>query len=161
MTVHHAETLGSVPASARQVSGRSDSLGIDAVLLLGRILLGAIFVLSGYGKLTGLEGFSASLTNQGVPLASVLAVVAGAVEFGGGLFLVLGFQARLGALGLVVFTIIATLIAHRFWELEGAAVRGQQTQFLKNVSMIGGLLYVVASGAGRCSLDGLRHRRIG
>jgi putative oxidoreductase len=161
MTADRAETIGSLPMPVAQPGQRVDSPAVDALLLLGRILLGGIFVMSGYGKLTGLEGFATSLESQGVPLAPVMAVLAGAVEFSGGLFVVLGFQARLGALGLVVFTIAATMIAHRFWELDGAAYRGQQIQFSKNLSIIGGLLYVAALGAGRFGLDGLRHRRIG
>jgi putative oxidoreductase len=161
MTGHRAETVGSLPLAVPHADRRADSPGVDAALLLGRILLGAIFVMSGYGKLTGLEGFTASLQSQGVPFAPVMAVLAGAIEFTGGLLVVLGFQARLGALCLVVFTIAATLIAHRFWEFDGAAYRGQQIQFSKNLSIIGGLLFVAAVGAGRFGLDGLRHRRIG
>jgi putative oxidoreductase len=161
MSADRVETVGSLPIPVAQPGRGVDSPAVDTLLLLGRILLGAIFVMSGYGKLTGLEGFAASLASQGVPLAPVMAVLAGAVEFSGGLLVVLGFQARLGALGLVVFTIAATMIAHRFWELDGAAYRGQQIQFSKNLSIIGGLLYVAALGAGRFGLDGLRHRRIG
>jgi putative oxidoreductase len=120
-----------------------------------------MFVMSGYGKLTGLDGFTAMLSSQGVPLAPVMAVLGAAVEFSGGLFIVLGFQARLGAIVLVAFTVAATLIAHRFWEFDGAAYKGQQIQFSKNLSIIGGLLLLVAAGSGRFGLDGLRQRRIG
>lgn len=160
MTAHRAETVGSMPVPVPQAERRADTAGIDALLLLGRILLGAIFVMSGYGKLTGLDGFAATLTHQGVPLAPAMAMLAAAVEFSGGLFIVLGFQARLGALVLVAFTIAATLIAHRFWELDAAAYRGQQIHFSKNLSIIGGLLLLVAGGSGRFGLDGLRQRWI-
>jgi putative oxidoreductase len=161
MTAHRADTVGSMPVPVPQVERRADAAGIDALLLVGRIALGAIFVMSGYGKLAGLDGFTAVLANQGVPLAPIMAVLAAAAEFSGGLFIVLGFQARLGALVLVAFTVAATLIAHRFWELDGAAYKAQQIQFSKNLSIIGGLLLLVAAGSGRFGLDGLRHRRIG
>jgi putative oxidoreductase len=154
MTVHRAESVGSMPAPVPQVDRRADT-AIDA------LLLGAIFVMSGYGKLTGLDGFAAMLANQGVPMAPVVAVLAAAVEFSGGLFIVLGFQARLGALVLVAFTVAATLIAHRFWDFDGAAYNAQQIQFSKNLSIIGGLLLLIAGGSGRFGLDGLRQRRIG
>jgi putative oxidoreductase len=161
MTTQRAETVGSMPVPVPQAEPRVAPAGTDVLLLVGRILLGAIFVMSGYGKLTGLDGTATMLANQGVPLAPVMAVLAAAIEFSGGLFILLGFQVRLGALLLVAFTVAATLIAHRFWGLEGAAYKAQQIQFSKNLSIIGGLLLLVASGSGRFGLDGLKQRRIG
>ncbi|HEY4747567.1 MAG TPA: DoxX family protein, partial [Steroidobacteraceae bacterium] len=64
----------------------------DWLLLLGRILLGGIFVLSGCGKLMGLSAFAASLEQKGVPFASVMALIGAPVEFFGGLAIVLGIE---------------------------------------------------------------------
>jgi putative oxidoreductase len=161
MSSARLDTASTLPVAVPQPKRRADGAGVETVMLLARVLLGLIFVMSGYGKLMNLGGFTANLTHQGVPFPEVLAVVGAAVEFGGGALIVLGFKARLAALMLVVFVAMATLIAHRFWELDGAARTAQNTQFMKNVAIEGGLMMVVAVGAGCFSLDGLLRRRIG
>jgi len=130
-----------------------------SVLLLGRILLGSIFVLSGWGKLMGLAAFTASLARSGVPAPQALAVVGACVEFFGGLAVVLGLWAHLAALLMVAFVVVATLISHRFWEFEGAQRAMQQTNFMKNVAIIGGLLVLSLAGGGRLALDAALTRR--
>jgi putative oxidoreductase len=123
----------------------------DTAKLVGRLAIALIFVLSGAMKVGSFAQFTAGLEAGGLPAPQVLGV---AVELGGGLALVVGLQARLAALGLVVFTIAATLIAHRFWEVtDPQAAQVQTIMFLKNIAIIGGLLYVAATGAGRYSLD--------
>src|SRR5712691_7720879 len=112
----------------------------DTLLLLGRILLGGIFVLSGYGKLMGLAAFAASLEKNGVPFASVMAPIGAAVEFFGGLAIVLGIEVRYAAVLMIAFVIVATLISHRFWEFQDAVRQAQKTQFSKNVAIIGGFV---------------------
>jgi putative oxidoreductase len=130
----------------------------DALLLLGRVLLGGIFVVSGYGKLMGLAAFAASLEKNGVPYASMLAPVGAGVEFFGGLAIVLGIELRYTALLMIAFVIVATLISHRFWELEDAARRAQVTQFSKNVAIIGGFVLLRAAGGGRYAVERLWRR---
>ena len=127
----------------------------DVVSLLGRILIGGIFVQSGFGKLMGLDAFAAGLTRNGIPgaIAQVLAPVGAAVEFVGGLAIVFGLMTRYAAVLMILFVIVATLISHRFWALQGAERRSQTVQFAKNAAIIGGFLYVFATGAGRVSLD--------
>ena len=127
----------------------------DVVCLFGRILIGGIFVQSGFQKLMGLDAFAAGLARNGIPgaLAQVLAPVGAAVEFVGGLAIVLGLMTRYAAVLMILFVIVATLISHRFWPLEGAARRTQAVQFAKTAAIIGGFLYVLATGAGRVSLD--------
>jgi putative oxidoreductase len=125
----------------------------DSLLLLGRVLLGSIFVISGYGKLMGLAAFAASLEKNGVPYASTLAPIGACVEFFGGLAIVLGVEVRYVALLMVAFVIVATLISHRFWELEDAARRAQVTQFSKNVAIIGGFMLLHAAGGGRYAVE--------
>ena len=130
----------------------------DPWRLFGRILLGGIFVFSGYGKLMGLAAFAASLEKNGVPYASTLAPVGAGVEFFGGLAIVLGIELRYAALLMIAFVIVATLISHRFWELEDAARRTQVTQFSKNVAIIGGFLLLHAAGGGRYAVERLWRR---
>jgi putative oxidoreductase len=129
------------------------------LLLLARILLGYIFLLSGWGKLMGLAGFAASLQRQGVPASYALAILGAGIEFLGGLALVFGIATRYAALALIAFTLVATGIAHRFWEFDEAARRAQAINFNKNMSMVGGLLAIVVAGPGRFSLDRLLARR--
>jgi putative oxidoreductase len=127
----------------------------NALWLLGRILIGSIFVQSGLDKLMSLDGFTGFLVNSGIPagMASILAPVGASVEFAGGLAIVLGLMTRYVALLLIVFVIIATLLAHRFWDYDGSARYGQLINFSKNVAIIGGFLFVFVSGGGRYSLD--------
>jgi putative oxidoreductase len=127
----------------------------DAILLLGRILIGGIFVQSGFGKLMGLDAFAAGLAARGMPagLAPVLAPIGASVEFFGGLAIVFGLMMRYAALLMIAFVIVATLISHRFWSLQGAERRTQTVQFAKNVAIIGGFLFVFVTGGGRYSLD--------
>ena len=126
----------------------------DPALLAGRFLASAIFILGGYGKLMAAVATKAYFVNIGVPLPEVAYYVAVAVELGGGLLFLLGFQTRLVALVLAVFCIATALMAH-----NNFADRGQMTNFLKNIAMAGGFLAFVAAGAGRFSLDSILARR--
>ncbi|MFY9992413.1 MAG: DoxX family protein, partial [Rhodoplanes sp.] len=131
----------------------------DPLLLIARVLLGYIFLLGGWGKLLGLAGFATYLERQGLPASYPLAVLGAGVEFLGGLALIFGFVTRFAALALVAFTLVATGIAHRFWEFDEAARRGQATSFNKNMTMIGGLLALIVAGPGRFSIDRLAARK--
>jgi len=130
------------------------------LLLAGRVLMGWIFVEAGWRKLMAMDPFIASLANRRVPYASVLGWIGGAVEFFGGLALMLGAWTRCSALLMIVFVIVATLISHRYWELTDAAARRmQQSHFAKNLTIIGGLVLMLVTGGGRLSWDGWRARR--
>ena len=124
--------------------------------LAGRILLASIFVVSGWGKITGFSGTVAYMAAKGMPLTEFLAVGAIVVELGGAIALILGWQARCGAIALFLFMIPTTLIFHNFWAADAAQVQGQTIHFLKNLSIMGGLLYVAAFGAGPLSVDNHR-----
>jgi putative oxidoreductase len=130
----------------------------DLWRLVGRILLGGIFVVSGYGKLMGLAAFAASLEKNGVPYASAVAPVGASVEFFGGVAIVLGVEVRSAALLMIAFVIVATLISHRFWELQDAARRAQVTQFSKNMAIIGGFALLHAAGGGHFAVERLWRR---
>lgn len=122
----------------------------NAATLAGRILLGLLFVVSGFGKITGFAGTAAYMASKGMPMTEVLLVGAIAVEFIGGLMLVVGFKARWAALAFFAFLIPTTLIFHN---PLGADAHAQMTQLLKNLSIMGGMLFVAAFGPGAWSLD--------
>jgi putative oxidoreductase len=125
-------------------------------LLVGRLLIGALFLVAGIRKLMGPAAAAGYFTKLGFPAADVLVWVVIAVELGGGALLVLGWQTRRVAWLLIAFTLIATFMAHRFWQMEAAQYANQLNHFLKNAALVGGLLYVVVFGAGAVSLDGAR-----
>jgi putative oxidoreductase len=136
-------------------AGRVGETTQDALLLFGRVLMALIFVQSGFGKVLDMGGFSASLAAKGVPFASVFAAIGSCVELFGGLAILLGWQTRYAAALIAVFTVMATLISHRYWEYADAARRAQAVNFQKNICIIGGYLVLVAAGGGRFGLDGL------
>jgi len=137
---------------------RTPSAYADLVLLIGRVLLGGIFVFSGYFKVTAVAAFATSLEQRGVPFASVMGVIGAYVEFLGGLAIVLGIEVRYTSVLMIGFVIVATLISHRFWELQDAARAAQQTQFLKNVGIAAGFFLLHAAGGGRIALERLWRR---
>lgn len=126
----------------------------DPALLVGRILASAIFILSGYGKLMAMAATKAYFAQSGVPLPEVAYYVAVAVELGGGILFLLGFQTRLMALILAVFCVATALLAHLDF-----SNRGQEINFMKNVCMTGGFLAFLAAGGGAFSLDRAFSRR--
>jgi len=121
--------------------------------LVGRALLSSIFILSGWGKITGFSGTAAYMASKGMPMPDVLLVPTIIIELGGGLMLLLGWKARWAALAIFLFVIPTTLIFHAFWAVDAAQVQNQMINFMKNIAIMGGMLYVVAYGSGPCSLD--------
>lgn len=126
---------------------------------LGRILIALIFVLAGVDKLGRIGATSATMASHGIPYANVLFWGAVAVELGGGLLLVAGLWTRLVALVLFFYTLALALIFHAYWTFPAAAARSQHGDFFQHIAMMGGMLYVVAFGAGALSLDALLARR--
>ena len=118
----------------------------------GRILITAIFLVSGYHKITGFAAVSGMMAKMGMPMADLLLVGAIVCEIGGGLMVLLGWNACLGALLLIIFTLPATLIFHNFWAVEPAQFQNQFNHFMKNLAIIGGLLYIMAMGSGPYSV---------
>ena len=118
----------------------------------GRLLLGQLFLLSGLYKLSSYAATAALMQSAGVP-GSLLPLVI-ATEIGGGLAVILGWRTRIGALLLAGFTFIAGLLFH-----NNFADPTQQQMFMKNITIVGGLLVLMAQGAGPLSLDALRARR--
>ena len=125
----------------------------NALSLIGRIMLAAIFLITGFGKINGFQGVISQIASKGLPVPEVLAVATIMVELVGGLMLVFGWKARWAALALAAFTALAGVLFHNFWAVPEAQKMLQQIQFLKNVAIIGGLLFVAAYGPGRFSID--------
>ena len=124
----------------------------DALILLARILLMALFVISGFGKLIDFTGTVHYMEYVHAPMPSVAAAIAVAMEFLVGIALLVGLLVRPLALVLMVFVAGTALIGHHFWAMEGADRALAMTQFLKNMSIMGGLLLLAITGAGRYSL---------
>ena len=134
--------------STTSITAGPASSSTSVAILVGRVLLAAMFVLAGFGKLTDIAGTAGWFGSIGLPVPTVTAVVVGLVELVAGLAIVAGFQTRIAALVLAAFTIGATLIAH----LDFA----DMTQFLffqKNFAIVGGLLVLAVTGAGSLSVD--------
>jgi putative oxidoreductase len=113
---------------------------------IGRIFLALIFILAGLGKIPAPEGTIGYMEAFGVPAILFWPTVA--VEVIGGILLLVGFQTRLAAFALGGFTLVAALIFHNDF-----ANQMEMTAFLKNLAIVGGMLYVIAYGAGALSLD--------
>ena len=123
----------------------------DSVALVGRILLAAIFLLSGASKLADPAGTIGYIASAGLPLPQLSFIGAAAVEILGGLALVVGYRTRIVALVLALFSLAAALAFH-----SALADQNQFIHFFKNIAMAGGLLQVTAFGAGRYSFDARR-----
>lgn len=132
--------------------------GQDFFLLVGRVLLGWIFVQSGWAKLFNMSGFAASMPRRGMP--EFMGYIGAPVEFFGGLAILLGFGTRYAALLILAFTIVASFSSHAYWNFTDAAQRAaQNTHFWKNTSMKGGLILLFVTGAGRFALDWMMAKR--
>ncbi len=125
----------------------------NSAALAGRTLLALIFIVSGFGKITGFSGTAAFMASKGLPFAEVLLVGAIAVEFLGGLLLVAGFKARWAAAAIFLFIIPTTLVFHNPMGLSGQEAQAQMINLMKNVAIMGGMLMVMAFGPGAWSVD--------
>jgi putative oxidoreductase len=117
----------------------------------GRLMIGLPFAMSGLGKLAAYSATTGMISAVGLPFPPLAYAVAVAVELGGGLFLVAGYQTRLVAAVLAVFALATAVSFH-----SNFADQNQMIHFLKNVMMAGGLLQIVAFGAGALSVDNRR-----
>jgi putative oxidoreductase len=121
--------------------------------LLGRVMIGAPFIMSGLGKLMAHDATVGYIGSVGLPLPQLAWVIALLVEIGGGALLVSGFRARLVALVMALFALATALSFHRNF-----ADQNQMIHFLKNVMLAGGLLQIVYFGAGPLSVDASRQK---
>lgn len=121
--------------------------------LLGRALIALLFIPAGIGKIAGFQGTAGYIASKGLPLPEVAAAGTIVVEIGVALALLVGFKARWAALILALFTVAAALLFHNFWAMPADQQMAQQINFFKNLAIAGGLLFVVAYGAGPKALD--------
>ncbi len=128
----------------------------DAVILLARLLLAALFLLFGWNKLMDVSGTTAYMDQLGVPASELAAMAAAVIELGAGAALVVGLWTRPVAGLLAIYALVAALIGHPYWATEGAQQYADTVNFYKNLSIAGGSLLLLATGPGRYSLDAIR-----
>jgi putative oxidoreductase len=139
---------------------------MNAAYTLGRIFLSLLFVVSGVQKLMDISEIAKMLADnavpipeqivpylQGIPKYQALGYLVAGVEVLGGLMVLVGLKARWGALLLAIFTALTVVFVHHFWDMSGAAFKTNIGDALKNLSIIGGLLLVVAVGSGPGAMD--------
>jgi putative oxidoreductase len=122
--------------------------------LIGRLLIVALFLPAGIAKLTGFSGTVAYIQSVGLPAPTAAAALALIVEIVGGLALLIGFKTRFTAIVLAIFTFFASIFFHNYWAAPSDQAFVGQLLFFKNVAVIGGLMILAASGAGKFSMDG-------
>ncbi|ASL48052.1 Inner membrane protein YphA [Burkholderia sp. AD24] len=125
----------------------------DGIILVARVLLMVLFVMFGWSKLTGFSGTVAYMTSSGAPVPELSAVIAVVMEFVVGIALLVGFFTRPLALLLAVYTLGTAIIGHHYWNMTGAMQYDNMIHFYKNISIIGGLLLLAVTGAGKYSID--------
>ena len=131
----------------------------DFLLLVGRVLLGWLFLASGYGKFGSIAGTTAYFTSLSVSPPELWAWFAAFAEVILGAGLILGLATRYVALASFLWVLIATAIAHRYWTYPASEQAGQYNNWLKNIAIMGGTLYVFVTCAGRYSLDAMLAKR--
>jgi len=148
----HTSVLGNA-SDSRPLSWASARAPI---VLAGRILFSFIFIMASFGHFSRETiDFAAS---QGVPLAGLAVPLSGVIAFAGGLSILLGYRAKLGAWLIVLFLVPVTLALHNFWAVQDPMMaRMQQAMFMKNLSMLGAALFISQMGAGPLSLDARQH----
>ena len=132
----------------------------DYVQAIGRVLISAVFIVFGYIQFTHIGNYIANPAvlkvagmTGGILSPTVIAYLVAAIDLFGGVLILVGYQTCWTAIVLIVFVVLTLLLVHTFWTMEGAARAANQGNFYKNLGLIGGLLFLIALGPGRCSLD--------
>ena len=120
--------------------------------LVGRILITLLFLRSAYDKIGGFSAVAGVMAKKGMPFSEVLLAGAIVFEIAGSLMILLGWNARIGALLLAIFTVPATLVFHNFWAVDAAQMTNQLNHFMKNLTILGALIFVMGMGSGPLSL---------
>lgn len=132
------------------IAGRSYN---PIIPLLARVGLGGLFVLFGIRSIIGFAGSVGYFTKLGFPAPEAMVVIAIIIQVFAGLALIIGWQTRWAAWLLVLYVLIAALMAHRYWEYDAAQYANQMQHFFKNMAIVGGLLMLAAFGPGSMSVD--------
>ncbi|MGB8608414.1 DoxX family protein [Bradyrhizobium sp.] len=132
----------------------------DYVQAIGRVLISAVFIVFGYLQFTQIGNYIANpvvmkvaAMSGGILSPTVIAYLVAAIDLFGGLLILAGYQTRWTAIVLIGFIVLTLIFAHNFWTMEGPARAANQAHFYKNLGLIGGLLFLITLGPGRCSLD--------
>jgi len=126
---------------------------LAGAILAGRVLLATLFLIFGFDKLSHYSAAVGYMVQTGAPLPPVAAVIAIVAELGLSVTLILGVFTRPLAVLLAVYTFGTALIGHHFWTMTGLDRYLNEINFYKNVSIIGGLILLAVTGAGRYSVD--------
>lgn len=122
-------------------------------MFLGRLAIGALFILSAFGKITQWDGTVQFMAAKGMTMIPLFLLLSILVELLGGLSLVFGYKCRWAATVLLLYLIPVTGIFHDFWNVDEADKQLQIIMFMKNLAIFGGLLYVACCGSGKCGVD--------
>jgi putative oxidoreductase len=128
----------------------------DLFAALARLLLTALFFVSAAGKFINVDGVTNTLAARGIPQPMLSGYLFAALEMIGALSVLFGYKARWGAVLLLLLTAGTILISHNFWDMEGLDRVRNQTQALKNLAIMGGLLLLAARGPGRFAVNARR-----
>lgn len=123
-------------------------------LLIGRVLVGSLFLVAGIRHFMFYAGSVGYFTKLGFPAPEAMVWLSIIIHIVGGILLIVGWKTKGASWVLLALVVIATAMAHRFWQFDAAQYGNQLNHFLKNVAIVGGLLYVVVFGAGAMSVDG-------
>jgi putative oxidoreductase len=161
MSSQSVSTLSPTAAAAKakpQAAEADQSALRSGIVLLGRTLFAFIFLLAGVFHFSAPE--IAYAAHQGLPFAGFLVPASGLLAAAGGLSILLGYRAKIGAWLLVLFLVPVTLTMHNFWAVKDPMMaQMQMVMFMKNASILGGALVISQLGAGPLSLDARRNRR--
>lgn len=124
-----------------------------ALSIAGRLFIAVIFLLSALGnKIPQFQNVEEYMRSEGVPMPAVMLVGAIVFLLVGGASVVTGYKIQIGASLLLVFLILATYFFHDFWNFEGEQAQQQMIQFMKNLSLMGTMMFLIANGAGAGAL---------
>jgi putative oxidoreductase len=132
----------------------------DSANLAARALTSVVFIVFGYLQFTNIGGYATNaaivkfvgVTGK-ILSPTAIAYLVAAIDFFGGLLILVGFQTRWAASVLIIFVLLTLIFAHPFWTFEGPSRAANQVQFYKNLAIIGALLFLIVLGPGRYSLD--------
>jgi putative oxidoreductase len=127
--------------------------------LIGRLLVVALFLPAGLAKLTGFAGTVGYFGSLGIPAPTLAVVVTIVVEVLGSIALLVGFQTRIVALVMAIFTLAASVAGHAYWAAPADQAFVAQLLFFKNIAVMGGLLVLASAGAGAFSFDAKQNRQ--
>ncbi|RWI54766.1 MAG: DoxX family protein [Mesorhizobium sp.] len=135
-----------------ECSDRDRQTSSDGLLLIVRLCLAAVFLFSGITKAMDWQGALAEFGSIGLPAPALAVTATAAVQVLAGLAVAIGWRARLAALTLAGFTVVATLIGHPFWAFEGIEFMRQLTTALEHLAIVGGFILLAVVGPGRFSI---------